>query len=176
VKILVIGCGQCGGRVAEQFAKLGVKARVTRNIDIITDCIAVNTDTADLAGLSYIKQNYDHRVVIGVRNTAGHGVGKINELAAEIAREDSDRVVEAVQKARGAAEADAFLLAASAAGGTGSGSIGVLTQHIKEHFPNKPIYNLIVLPFRHEELAEERSIFNAATCLKSAYLVSDAVF
>jgi len=39
-----------------------------------------------------------------------------------------------------------------------------------------PVYNLVVLPFEHEEATEERTIYNAATCLKSAYLVADAVF
>ncbi|MBI2868236.1 MAG: cell division protein FtsZ [Chloroflexi bacterium] len=173
---MVIGCGQCGGRVAEEFARIGVKARVRRGINIITDCISVNTDTADLAGLSLIRHDYGHRIVIGVRNTGGHGVGKINELAAEIAREDSDKVIEAVQNSLQTAEVDAFLVVASAAGGTGSGTIGVLTQHLKAYYPQKPVYNLIVLPFGHEELAEERSIYNSATCLKTSYLVSDAVF
>lgn len=175
MKLLVIGCGQCGGRVAEEFARLGVKARVRRGIGIITDSLAVNTDTADLTGLSFIKHDYDHRIVIGTRSTSGHGVGKINELGAEIAKEDSDKVLEAIGKTRYLPETDAFLVAASAAGGTGSGAIGVLTQRLKEHYPQKPVYNLIVLPFRHEELAEERSIFNTATCLKSVYLVADAI-
>ncbi|NIU85674.1 MAG: cell division protein FtsZ, partial [Candidatus Korarchaeota archaeon] len=72
-------------------------------------------------------------------------------------------------------ETDAFLLIASAAGGTGSGAIPVLTQYLKERYAEKPLYNLIVLPFRHEEKVEERTIYNAASCLKSAYLVADAI-
>ena len=40
----------------------------------------------------------------------------------------------------------------------------------------KPVYNLLVLPFKHEELTEERTIYNTATCMKSTYLVGDAVF
>jgi cell division GTPase FtsZ len=38
------------------------------------------------------------------------------------------------------------------------------------------LYNLIVLPFKHEERVEERTIYNTASCLKSAYLVADAIF
>ena len=72
--------------------------------------------------------------------------------------------------------ADAFLLASSAAGGTGSGTISVLTQNIKTYFPEKPVYNLVVLPFKYEELTEERIIYNTGTCLKSAFLVADAIF
>jgi len=176
VKLLVIGCGQCGGRVADEFARLNGRARGQRGIDIISNIIAVNTDIADLSGLSFIRPDQLHRVLIGAQKTGGHGVGKINELGAEIAREDGDKVSEAVKNTKRFHETDAFLVIASAAGGTGSGAIPILTQNLKERYPEKPIYNIIVLPFRHEEKVEERTIYNTATCLKSAYLVADAVF
>ena len=64
----------------------------------------------------------------------------------------------------------------SAAGGTGSGSIAVMSQVIKERYIDKPVYNLIVLPFEHEERTEERTIYNSATCLKSTNSVADAIF
>jgi len=35
---------------------------------------------------------------------------------------------------------------------------------------------VVVLPFRQEETTETRTIYNTATCLKSTYLVADAVF
>jgi len=38
------------------------------------------------------------------------------------------------------------------------------------------VYNVVVLPFRQEESTETRTIYNTATCLKSTYLVADAVF
>ena len=176
MKLFVIGCGQCGGRIADEFARLNVKSRVQRGIEIVTNALAVNTDIADLSGLSFIKRNYQHRIVIGGQKTSGHGVGKINELGAEVAREDSDKVLESVRDTQNFAETDAFLLAGSSAGGTGSGAIPVLTQHLKESYPGKPVYNLIVLPFDHEERTEERTLYNTATCLKSVYLVADAIF
>jgi cell division GTPase FtsZ len=176
MKLMVIGCGQCGGRIADEFARLNRRARVQRGIDIITDALAVNTDIADLSGLSYIKPDYQHRVLIGGQKTGGHGVGKINEIGAELAREDSDKIIDSIRSAHRLAETDAFLLAAGAAGGTGSGAISVLTQQLKERYVEKPVYNLIVLPFKYEEMTEERSIYNVGTCLKSTYLVADAVF
>ncbi len=176
MKLVVIGCGQCGGRVADQFARLNRRARVQRGIDIITDVVAVNTDIADLSGLNNIKSDYQHRVLIGGQKTSGHGVGKINEIAAELAREDGDKVIASVRATRQFSEVDAFLLIAGAAGGTGSGAIPVLTQQLKERYADKPIYNLIVLPFRYEETTEDRSIYNVGTCLKSVYLVADAIF
>jgi cell division GTPase FtsZ len=175
MKLLVIGFGQCGGRVADEFARLGIRARIERGIDIITGAFAVNTDVADLSGLSTIRSDYQHRVLIGGQRTGGRGVGKINELGAEIAREDGDKIIDAMRTVPRLAETDAILLIASAAGGTGSGAIATVTQRLKQRYIEKPLYNLIVLPFRHEEEVEGRTIFNSATCLKSVYLTADAV-
>ena len=175
MKLLVIGFGQCGGRVADEFIRLGVRARVERGINIITGVFAVNTDVADLSGLLTIRPDYQHRILIGGQKTGGRGVGKINELGAEIAREDSDKIIDAIRTTERLPETDAFLLIAGAAGGTGSGAIAAVTQKLKERYIEKPIYNLIVLPFQHEEEVEGRTIYNSATCLKSAYLVADAV-
>jgi tubulin-like protein CetZ len=176
MKLVVVGFGQCGGRIADEFARLNKKAHALRNLDIITGAYAVNTDIADLSGLTTIKSNFDHRILIGNKKTQGHGVGKINELGAEIAREDADKVIETIRNTDTFAETDAFLLVASAGGGTGSGAISVMTQQIKERYVDKPVYNLIVLPFEHEVLTEDRTVYNVATCLKSSYLVADAIF
>jgi len=176
MKLLVIGCGQCGGRIADEFALINKNARAHRSISVLTNALAVNTDIADLSGLSYIRSDYRHRILIGDQKTGGHGVGKINELGAELAREDGDKIIESISSTPDFLETDAFLVIAGAAGGTGSGAIAIVTQLLKERFREKPVYNLIALPFRYEERTEERCIYNVGTCLKSAYLVADAIF
>ena len=130
MKLVVVGFGQCGGRIADEFARLNKKARAQRGIEIITGTYAVNTDAADLSGLTNIKKGYQHRILIGSRKTGGHGVGKINELGAEIAREDGDKIIDAIRTTKRFFETDAFLFIASAAGGTGSGSIAIITQQV----------------------------------------------
>ena len=176
MKLLVIGFGQCGSNIADSFAQINSRAKARRRIEIATGVFAVNTDLADLSGLAHIKSDYRHRILIGGRKSGGHGVGKINELGAEIAREDADKVIDAIRATPRFFESDAFMLIAGAAGGTGSGSISIMTQILKERYIDKPIYNLIVLPFEHEERTEERTIYNSATCLKSASAVADAIF
>ncbi|HUU08553.1 MAG TPA: tubulin/FtsZ family protein [Dehalococcoidales bacterium] len=176
MKLVVIGFGQCGGRIADQFARINKRARSQRRIEITPGVFAVNTDAADLSGLSYIKSDYRHRILIGTRKTGGHGVGKINELGAEIARDDSDKVIDAIRGAKRFYESDAFLLIASSGGGTGSGALPVLTKFIKERYVDKPIYAVVILPFEHEESTEERAIYNSALCIKSVNQVADAVF
>ncbi|MFC1874714.1 tubulin/FtsZ family protein [Chloroflexota bacterium] len=175
MKLVVIGFGQCGSRIADEFARLNRKARSNRGIEITPGIFAVNTDAADLSGLTTVKADYQHRILVGGRKTGGHGVGKINELGAEIAREDADKVVDALRATKRFYETDGFLLVASAAGGTGSGAIPIMAQHIKERYTDKPVYALIVLPFEHEEENEERTVYNTAVCLKSTYSVADAV-
>ena len=176
MKVTVIGFGQCGGRIADEFARINKNAINQRGIQICPGVYAVNTDSADLAGLRHIKSDYKHRILIGGDTTGGHGVGKINELGALVTKKESDRIFEAINSTRHLYESDAFLLAASGAGGTGSGAISVMTKLIKERFSTKPVYNILVLPFEHEEQTEERSTFNTATCLKSLDASADALF
>lgn len=176
MKLAVIGCGQCGGRIADEFAMMNRRAKGRRGTEIITGAFAVNTDAADLAGLSTIPSDYQHRILIGGRKTSGHGVGKINELGAEIAKEDGDKVIDAIRTIKKLFETDAFMVIASAAGGTGSGSMPVVTQLLKERYRDVPVYAVVILPFEHEEDTEERTIYNSALCLKSVGSVADAVF
>lgn len=176
MKLMVIGFGQCGNRIADEYARLGKKARTLRGTEIITGALAVDTDTATLSGLSTIKPHHERRIVIGEAKTRGHGVGKSRELATEIAKEDGFKIIDAIRQTKRISETDAFLLVAGAAGGTGSGTLPVLAQLLKERYVDRPIYSLIVLPFEHEEEIEPRNINNTASCLKSIYSVADAVF
>jgi len=176
MKLVVVGFGQCGNRIADEFARLNKRARSQRGIEIIPGAFAVNTDAADLSGLYTIKPDYQHRILIGGEKTRGHGVAKLSELGAEIAREDGDKVIDAIRATKRFFETDAFLLVGGAAGGTGSGSMPIMVQNIKERYVDKAVYALVVLPFEHEEETEERTIYNTAVCLKSVYSVADAVF
>lgn len=176
MKLVVLGLGQCGGRIADEFARLNKRAESRRGVKIITGAYAVNSDEADLSGLETIPSDYQHRILMGGRKTIGHGVGKISSLAAEVTKESADKIIDALRVTPRFYETDAFLLVASGAGGTGSGGLPVLAEIIKKRYSIKPVYSLIVLPFEHEEDDEARSIVNTATCLKSAYSVADAVF
>jgi len=175
MRLVVVGIGQCGGRLADEFARLNKKARSARGIDVVPAVYAVNTDQADLAGLRTVKEDFQHRILIGGRKTSGHGVGKINEVGAAVARADSYKVIDAVRTGERFYETAAFLLIAGTAGGTGSGAMPIFAQALKERYPNKAVYCLSILPFLHEEATEERAVYNVATCLKSTYAVSDAV-
>jgi cell division GTPase FtsZ len=115
-------------------------------------------------------------VLLGLRQTLGHGVGKINELGAQLAKEDGDKVLDAVKATPQFYETHAFLLIAGTAGGTGSGSLPIIARAVKDRYLSKPVYALAILPFEHEQTTESRAVFNTATCLKSTYDIVDAIF
>ena len=81
MKLVIIGFGQAGSRIADEFARLNKRAKAQRGIDVAPGVFAVNTDAADLSGLSTIKTDYQHRILIGGRKTGGHGVGKLTNWA-----------------------------------------------------------------------------------------------
>ena len=176
MKLVVVGLGQGGGKIADEFARLGRRSASHRGFQIITDAFAVNTDEADLTGLKTVRTDFQHRILIGGRKTNGHGVGKINELGAQVAKEGADKIIDAIRATKRFYETDAFLVIAATAGGTGSGALPIVTQLIKERYREKPVYALAVLPFEHEVNVEIRGVYNTATCLKSVNQVADAVF
>ncbi len=106
--------------------------------------------------------------LLGNHKTSGHGVGKINDVGAEIARQDADKIIDAVRSAKRFYEANAFLLIAGATGGPGSGSMPIMARTLNEQFKDKPVYVLVFLPFEHEEKTEARTFYNSATCIKAA--------
>ena len=175
MKLAVVGLGQCGGRIADEFSRMQMRSRGLRGIDIVVETIAVNTDAADLAGIVSIKPDSTHRLLIGASATRGHGTAKVGELGAEIMRGEAGRVYEALNRNQKLSEADALLVVAATAGGTGSGGIPALIRSLKEHIADKPVYALLALPFEHEESSEQSSIANTAVCLKATSAVADAV-
>jgi cell division GTPase FtsZ len=154
---------------------MGRKAKSERDVEIILDVFAVGTDK-DLAGLSITRWDISRGIIMGVEKPKGLDGVRSNESGAEAARQSGGKLVATVRASDRVNEADAFLLIAGAAGGTGSGALPVLTRQLKEYFLKKPAYNLVVLPSARQEEADRRASYNAGTCLKSAYLAADAVF
>jgi cell division GTPase FtsZ len=175
MKLIVVGVGQCGGRIADEFARMQMRSHGLRGIDIVLEAIAVNTDATDLAGITSIKPDTSHRLLIGTHATRGHGTARVSDLGAEIMRGETIRILEVIKRNKKVFEADACLVIAAASGGTGAGGTPILVKALKENLMDKPVYALLVLPFEHEENSEQSAVFNTAVCLKSTNAVADAV-
>ena len=107
------------------------------------------------------------------------GVGapeKVNADGAEQARRDGKKIVATIRDHGDVPTADAIMVIATTAGGTGSGSVGVIVDLLKDAF-KKPVYAMLVLPFANQ-YDDPDSTVNTATCLKKVLENSqaDAIF
>lgn len=178
MKLVIVGFGQCGCNIADEFYVVNkyAKSIFNRNIEILTDAFAVNTDEADLGGFRNIPSDKGHRILIGHMKTFGHGVGKINVDAAQIIKGSHSIVSDTILKSKKFHETDAVMAIASGGGGTGSGTIGWTIKELKEK-TDKPVYALVVLPFGFEEKGDTSyAAMNTATCINTVNKYADAVF
>lgn len=110
--IKVIGVGGAGCNTVNSIVAAGCNG---------IECIVANTDAQ---ALSLSKA---HQVIhIGVKSTKGLGTGANPELGKRAAEEDLDKIMEAV------GDADIVFLTAGMGGGTGSGSLPVVAQALRE--------------------------------------------
>ncbi|SFS57303.1 Cell division GTPase FtsZ [Halostagnicola kamekurae] len=142
MKLALIGFGQAGGKVVDEF--LSYERTIDGNF--VESAIAVNSATADLHGLEEIPT--EHRVLIGQTRVKGHGVGADNELGATVTEEDIDEIQGAIDRVP-VHEIDAFLIVAGMGGGTGSGGAPVLAKHLNRIY-SEPVYGLGILPATDE--------------------------
>lgn len=156
VKLALIGVGQAGGKVVDEFLAYDAQT----GADIVRGAIAVNTAKADLNGIDRLPE--DRRILIGQSRVKGHGVGADNELGAEVAEEDIDEIQGALDSVP-VHEIDAFLVVAGLGGGTGSGGAPVIAKNLKRIY-TEPVYGLGILPG-----SDEGGIYtlNAARSLKT---------
>ncbi|WP_432508808.1 tubulin/FtsZ family protein [Halorubrum ezzemoulense] len=156
MKLALIGVGQAGGKVVDEFLAYDAQT----GADIVRGAIAVNTAKADLNGIDRLPE--DHRILIGQSRVKGHGVGADNELGAEVAEEDIDEIQGALDSVP-VHEIDAFLVVAGLGGGTGSGGAPVIAKNLKRIY-TEPVYGLGILPG-----SDEGGIYtlNAARSLKT---------
>lgn len=175
MKLLVIGVGKGGSRIADEFAQLNKKARIERSVSILTGAYAASNDRDSLAGLVSKETDFLYRLLVGGFPRETEGMSALGEAGVEVAQAESDRILSAIRRGE-YFETAAFLVVAGAWGSLGSTLAPIIGQKLKERYVGKPVYCLIVLPFESEELAAPKRIYNTAVCLKSVSKAADAVF
>ena len=186
MKLVVVGAGQGGSNIADEFVVLGKWVWKNRHVRIFTGgendpiakgVFAVNLGAGDLYGLKHIPHTEDHTILLGTTDEfRGRGAGKVNADGAEQARRDGKKIVATIREHGDVPTADAIMVIATTAGGTGSGSVGVIVDLLKDAF-RKPVYAMLVLPFANQ-YDDPDSMVNTATCMKKVLENSqaDAVF
>lgn len=177
MKLVVIGTGQGGCNIADEFVALGKwvyknrgKMRIFsgkgENPAVSQGVFAVNLADKDLRGMRNIPPTEDYSILLGTTDEfRGRGAGKVNTDGAEQARRGTRKIMKTITAYSNVASADAVLVIATTAGGTGSGAVGVIVDAIKEQFETKPVYAMLVLPIE-KEYSDPDSMINTATCLK----------
>jgi cell division GTPase FtsZ len=171
MKLLVIGVGDCGSRVAGFFSELNKKAKNERRAQIVTTAYAVNNDREKLESLA----RTEFRDLQTIFVNRSFEVGNESAIAgAEILKIEGGRVLTVINPGD-FYDTDAIFLITATAGCFGSGGVPVLVQQLKDRHIGKPIYVLAILPFESEN-SQENTIYNTAICLKSLQKIADAVF
>jgi cell division GTPase FtsZ len=142
MQLALVGVGQAGGKVVDAIASYDRRAET----GFVHDTVAINTARADLLGLTEVP--LERRVLIGGSRLKGHGTGADNELGADVASEDVDDVMGALDDVA-VHEIDAFLVVAGLGGGTGSGAAPIITRELRRRH-TEPVYGLGILPARDE--------------------------
>ncbi|WP_136689239.1 tubulin/FtsZ family protein [Halorhabdus amylolytica] len=159
MKVVLIGLGQAGGKIAQALATHDYE----QEFGAVQDAMAINTARADLQSLDI------DTMLIGQDRVKGHGVGGDNELGAEIMQAESEEVFDGLD-GRVTSRAEALVVVAGLGGGTGSGGAPVLAKELKRIY-DVPVYVLGVLPGRGEGAIYQA---NAGRSLKTVAREADA--
>lgn len=127
-QIKVVGCGGAGNNTITRLMEVGI---------IGAETIAVNTDAQDL-----LYTDADVKILIGKEVTGGLGAGANPMLGMEAARESKDDIKKVL---RGA---DMVFLTCGLGGGTGTGSIPVISDIAKKM--GALTVAIVTLPFTME--------------------------
>lgn len=145
MRILWIGFGQAGGKIANTLMSANNK---------IYDAVAINTEQADLADLSNIRE----KILIGRYKQKGRGVGADIELGAEVAQKAVSQMMDVIDIHERRFDPEAFWIAGALAGGTGAGGAGILAKELKETY-NRPVYGIGVLPSTTDMPVEKEALY-----------------
>ncbi len=110
--IKVIGCGGGGNNTINRISEVGIVGAET---------VAINTDAQDL-----LYTTADKKILVGKDTTKGLGAGSIPKVGEEAAREQEQEIKQAITGA------DMVFVTCGLGGGTGTGSLPVVSEIAKK--------------------------------------------
>jgi cell division protein FtsZ len=126
--IKVVGCGGAGNNTINRIAEVGVVGAET---------IAINTDAQDL-----LYTTADKKILIGKDLTKGLGAGGVPKIGEDAAHEQEHEIKNALQGA------DMVFLTCGLGGGTGTGSVAVVSEIAKKQ--GALTVAIVTIPFSME--------------------------
>ena len=135
-KLLIIGMGGAGNRQLDTL--LSINRRYTG--------LFFNTNLKEMKELEHYEEN---RMSYYVSNADGCGQDRI--LCKKYLQSEAPKIMDTLSKFE---DKEAFILLASASGGTGSRAITYLSPIIKKIFPSKSINIVVTLPSKNSSIPE----------------------
>jgi len=142
MRVLLLGAGNAGSKVVDQA--VAYQQQTSRHF--IVDALAINSARTDLRAIDTIPD--ENQLIIGQSQVWGKGAGADNTVGKEIAEHDIHQVMSALGSVP-IHDIDAFIIATSLGGGTGSGAAPVIADQLKQEY-EEPVYGLGILPARNE--------------------------
>ena len=141
LKIGFVGVGQCGGNIANEFAKLGYSA------------VAINTAKPDLEKLTNIRNEHRLLISLGIQ-----GAGKNPDIGEDAFIQHNEEVTSLIANAFGDI-VDIVYICAGFGGGTGSGIAPILSALLCELGYNVGV--IATLPTKNESQKVQLVALNA---------------
>ncbi|WP_224448610.1 tubulin/FtsZ family protein [Haloprofundus salilacus] len=160
MKLVVVGIGRAGGRIAESLTAYNARQSST----FVVGSFAFDTTQADLDALTRIPEA--HRVLYGQLEVGGQGVDGDRELGKTLAVENRRELLRSLDDVP-TSQADAILVAAGLGGGTGSAATRVLAEELRRTH-DLPIYGVGALPSADEPATAARNAADSLRALRSA--------
>ncbi|MFQ5975220.1 MAG: hypothetical protein ACE5J5_02750 [Candidatus Hydrothermarchaeales archaeon] len=154
----LIGIGGAGCRIVDDFySKNVVSGFLTKLSNKRRGFTGVVADTSDsITKLNSIPKS--NMILIGKSRTKGHGTGVNVELGKKIMNEEAELVLNLMSKA-GFKKDDLLIIFAGLGGGTGTGSIPVITEKIKKVY-KAPLFGVFVLPSFEEGRVHAKNTYD----------------
>ncbi len=158
LRAVIIGIGQCGTKIADIFSLLDFEA------------LAINTSKGDLEYLRHVPK--ERRILVGDAIVGGKGVNANPVLGREAVRRDLPVIMRKVGSVVGYEDVDVFFLTFGFGGGTGAGGTPVLSEALKENYPEALVVAIGALPLKEEGI---RPTINAAITIDKLSKVADSI-
>lgn len=126
--IKIVGAGGAGNNTLNRLMGMGIHSG---------EVVAINTDAQDL-----LYTNADKKVLIGLKTTRGIGAGNDPELGEKCAKEDIEKITDALQGS------DMVFITCGMGGGTGTGSAHVIAEMAQDI--DALTVGVVTIPFKVE--------------------------
>lgn len=162
---IYIGIGQCGNRFADCFAKCSTDGKEVHGEAAGIAAIAINTAAGDMSMLENVRDENKIKITLAGRT---EGAGRNPEIGCESMEANLSLVDASIRSACQKAKmehVDLCFLWAGLGGGTGTGGLQVLAEHLADEGYNIAIG--VTMPKKNEGMVARVNAYNAMLQLQN---------